>query len=203
VKKRKHNNGGRFRNANNKARNIEAFLAAYERSPLIKAAARAVGITHACHYNWLADEPGYAERFEAAHQRVVDRVGPMAEAEAIKRAIEGVETLVIAEGRPVMVWVDEAGEYVTPPTDPANPGNLKLVLYRESKKSDQLLLFLLRSIYPEKYGDKQKVSLTGANGGPVQSETTHKFDHDRFAEIFRSRFGGDRASDRSSPTNGN
>jgi hypothetical protein len=186
-----------------KAAHVAQFLKAVEKCGLIKEAARAVGLSHSNHFHWLASVPGYAERFAAAMKVAEERVGPQARAELISRAIEGEKTLVIDRGSPVEVWVNPAGEIVAAPDNPKEPGDLKRTLYWEVKKSDTLLQFLLKSLYPDEFGDRQKLSLTGANGGPVQTETNHKFDHARFADLFRSRFGGVGSGDGAAPTNGN
>lgn len=146
---------------------IKAFLAAYRKCGQIKTAARAVPCAPCSHWNWLAEVPGYRELFAEVHAEVVERLGPVAESELVSRAIHGTETLVIFEGQPVTVWVNEDGEFCTPPADPNNPGNLRRVLYREVKKSDGLLQVLLKRLYPEKYADKQKIDHT-SGGQPIQ-----------------------------------
>jgi hypothetical protein len=159
--------GGVFRNGKVRSQNIDAFLKAYERCPMIKTAARSVGIVHTNHYNWLAAVPGYAERFAAVHARAIESLATQVETEAVSRAMEGVRTLVIDRGVPVEVWVNPAGEIVPSPADPKNPGDLKKQLYWEVKKSDGLLQFLLKNVLPDKYGDKQKVDHT-SGGKPIQ-----------------------------------
>lgn len=158
--------GGESRNRQGVAANITAFLAAYERCGMIKPAARAAGITHANHFNWLARVPGYAGRFAEVHNRTVAALAPVAEAELVNRAIDGVRTLVIDRGVPVEVWVNPDGEIVPAPKDPEKPGNLTKTLYWEVRKSDALLIKLLQKLNPE-YAEKQKIDHT-SGGKPIK-----------------------------------
>jgi hypothetical protein len=167
VKRKRKTTGGLFKNGKNRAQNITAFLKAYERCPMVKVAAKSVGIGHPNHYNWIADVPGYAERFAAAHERAIESLAPSIEAEAVSRAMEGVRTLVIDRGVPVEVWVNPDGEIVPAPADPTKPGGLTKQLYWEVKKSDFLLQFLLKNVLPDKYGEKQKVDHT-SGGKPIK-----------------------------------
>jgi hypothetical protein len=147
-------------------RHRREFLKNYERCGFIKEAMRAVGISHCNHYQWLATNPGYAEEFDRVHELVIERLGPRVESEIVSRAIEGEETLVIHNGQPVLAWADESGQYVPPPADPKNPGNLRLVLYRERVKSDRLLVVLARRLMPE-YVEESKIDHT-SGGKPIQ-----------------------------------
>lgn len=140
---------------------------------MIRQAARSVPVTHHSHYNWLTMVPGYAEKFDAVHKRVIARLGPRVEAEIVSRALEGDETLVIYNGEPVLAWADEDGQYVPPPEDPKNPGKLRLVLYKERVKSVRLLMILARRLMPE-YVEKSAVSHTGKDGENLTIEVLYR-----------------------------
>jgi len=105
----------------------EAFLAAFAETATITAAAAVVGIDRRTHYDWLKADPEYTERFRAAEQAVADSL----EAEAIRRAREGVE-----KG----VW--HQGELVG----------------HERQFSDTLLIFLLKGHKPDKFKDRHQVT---------------------------------------------
>lgn len=52
--------------------------------------------------------------------------------------------------------------------------------------------------------DEAKIELTGPNGGPVKTETTHKLDYERFADLYLKRTaGGKPARMAGAPENGN
>jgi hypothetical protein len=153
VKRAKRNN----KRLEVREKNIAKFLDAYERVGCIRDVLWSMGLTHWCHTNWLKRVDGYRERFDAAHARVMEKIGPIAEAEAVNRAIHGERTLVIDKGRPVEVWVNKRGEPQPEPADPEKPGDLQKVLYWETKKSDQMLSLLLRSSNPGRYSDRLSV----------------------------------------------
>ena len=56
---------GKPRNQEKRAREQEAFLAAFARTGIAKTAAEEAGIKPVQHYRWLKDDPPYAERFAA------------------------------------------------------------------------------------------------------------------------------------------
>jgi hypothetical protein len=193
--------GKRSNNKKAQAENIAAFLEAYERCGMIRTASRAVGIAHNNHLHWLATVPGYTERFAASAKVAEERLGPPAVSTLYSIAVEGtLESVRDKDGNQVWDPVDEAGNVIRP-DDKNEPAGYKPAMTRTYHVG--ALQFLLKSLYPDQFGDKAKVSLTGANGGPVQTETTHKFDHARFADLFRSRFGGDGTRPGTAPANGN
>ena len=103
-----------------------AFLAVYPGCGTIKAAAEAVKIDRRRHYEWLAADPEYVTAFEQAKEDAADTL----EAEAIRRAVHGVE-------EPVGWHRGVAGGTVT-------------------RYSDTLLIFLLKGLRPEKYRENVK-----------------------------------------------
>ena len=73
-----------------------AFLAAYQETGTIRAAAEAAGIDRTTHYRWL-DDPEYAELFYQAQQEAVESL----EAEARRRAVTGWQEPIFYQGQVV------------------------------------------------------------------------------------------------------
>lgn len=76
------------------------------------------------HYRWLEESPSYREAFELAKEDAAE----ILEAEAYRRAVEGVE-------KPTGWYKGQPGGYVR-------------------EYSDLLLIFLLKGVRPEKYKDR-------------------------------------------------
>ncbi len=96
------------------------FLEHYKKLFTISRACEATGITRTTYYRWMDDCPSFKTSFEQARQRTTE----LLEAEAIRRAYEGVEQPIIRNGFTVGV----TKEY-----------------------SDTLLIFLLKAADPTKY----------------------------------------------------
>jgi len=97
-----------------------AFLTAYAETGNVTQAAETAGIHRDTHYAWLESDQGYPAAFATAGEAAADRL----EAEARRRAVEGVEQPVWYHG----MQVGSARRY-----------------------SDRLLMFLLRGVRPERY----------------------------------------------------
>jgi hypothetical protein len=102
--------------------------------------------------NWLAAYPEFDREFRDAETNITDRM----EREAIRRAMDGVMTPVVSNGRVVM--------------DPSD--NTKV--YRIREFSDDLLKFLLKGRRRDLYGDR------------VQNDTTHTFSTDGALDELKS-----------------
>src|SRR4051794_17900742 len=102
----------------------------------IDLACQIAGCSRDAHYEWLQKFPEYKEAFEAARDRAVD----MLEAEAHRRAHEGVTKPIFQQGR----HVGDVQEY-----------------------SDSLLTFLLKARRPAIFGDRTALEHTGAGGAPL------------------------------------
>lgn len=100
----------------------DAFLAAYVACGNITAAAAAAGLTRDAHYWWMRELDGYADAFRRAELMSAD----VMEAEAYRRAVEGVDKPIYYKGQ----RVDTIKDY-----------------------SDVLLIFKLKGAKPEKYKD--------------------------------------------------
>lgn len=111
------------------------FLDSFLETANVSRACRVASINRATHYDWLASDPEYAEAFREAEEHAAD----LLEAEARRRAVEGVE--------------EPAGWYQ------GKPGGTV------TKYSDTLLIFLLKGARPEKY--RERIEHTGAGGEPL------------------------------------
>jgi hypothetical protein len=113
------------------------FLATYRTCGNIRKTAELTKIERRTHYKWMDNDPSYKERFMEAHEDAIESL----EAEALRRAVDGVEKPVFGSG----------GQGV---------GTVKVGSIREY--SDTLLIFLLKGAKPEKYRDNAKVQLEGS-----------------------------------------
>ena len=64
-----------------------AFLAAFRATGNVRLACKATSVGRSSHYRWLEKDPEYREAFELAKEDAAD----ILEAEAYRRAVEGVE----------------------------------------------------------------------------------------------------------------
>lgn len=103
-----------------------AFLAAIAETGNLTIAARAVGIDRRRHYDWLANDREYEDEFREAMETAAD----LLEAEARRRAVEGVAEPVFYQGKPV--------------------GAVR-------RFDSTLLIFMLKGIRPEKYRERSDV----------------------------------------------
>lgn len=130
-------------------------LALFAVSGRIDQACESVGVERTSHYRWLKKYPDYATAFEQAREEAAD----LLEAEAWRRAREGVQEPVFNGGKRAADFVyDEKGEVVKDP----ETGRPKSQPAFVRKHSDQLLMFLLKGRRPKVYGDK--VEATGKGG---------------------------------------
>lgn len=106
------------------------FLKALAATGNVTLAAGAAQLPRRGLYHWREQDQGFAAEWAEAIEAATDAL----EAEARRRAIEGVETTVVHGGRMVR---DDAG----------NPLTIR-------RYSDSLLALLLRAHRPEKYRDK-------------------------------------------------
>lgn len=116
-----------------------AFLAAYAKLGNITAAATAAKVGRRSHLRWL-EEPEYAAAFAEAKEEACE----LLEAEARRRAVEGVEEPVVYQGQIQYSGTGKAKKPVT-----------------IRRYSDTLLIFLMKGAMPEKYRDNVRVEHTG------------------------------------------
>lgn len=119
----------------------EPFLKALATLGNYKGAAEAVGLDRKTVFRWRKDDP----EFDQACSDALDEAADTLEAEAKRRAVEGVDEPLTFQG--------------------AIFGHVK-------RYSDQLLTLLLKANRPEKFREKTSMELTGAGGGPVKVDDT-------------------------------
>lgn len=107
------------------------FLEVFRKCGNITLAANRIGITVTQVHTWRKRYPEFTKNFDLAKEEAAD----LLEAEALRRAVNGVENYKFHEGVPLM--------------DPSNPSKFLI----ERKFSDPLLIFLLRATRPEKFKD--------------------------------------------------
>lgn len=129
-----------------------AFLDALREHGTVSAAATAAGRNRSYCYEARANDPAFAAAWDEIDGAVTDQL----EAEAIRRAKDGVINDVYFRGE---------------------------VVGQERVYSDSLLQFLLRGKRPEVYGDRTRLDVAGVPGAPV--ELVVPTDDERAAEIVR------------------
>ena len=118
----------------------EAFLRALADCGIVSVAASIAGITRARAYQVRRQDPGFASAWEEAEEQAADAL----EAEAWRRAVDGVPEPLVSAGRVVR---DDDGQ--------------PLAIRRYS---DNLLLALLKARRPEKFKDRAVVEHDIADG---------------------------------------
>ena len=108
------------------------MLIAFVECGRVDQAATAAGVGRRTHYDWLRDDPEYAEAFAEAEKAAAR----LLEDEAFRRAHDGVRRV-------------KFGKDGSPLIDPATGGP-----YIEHIYSDILLIFLLKGLNPNRYRDK-------------------------------------------------
>jgi len=116
------------------------FLDAYKQRGTVRLAAQAARIPYGKHHEWLETDPEYEPQWKEALSVIAD----MAEEEAIRRGIHGVDEPVIRQ----VTRVDSGGESVT---SWETVGFIK-------RYSDRMLEMVLRALRPEKYRERVDVN---------------------------------------------
>ena len=122
----------------------------------IVSAAAAAGIDRSLHYIWLREDPAYPERFATAWDQAMDTL----EAEAARRAFEGVAEPVFHAGKRVLdVAVDEKGQIKR--NSDGKPIAVPAAIRRHS---DTLLMFLLNGNRSNKYRQRTDARFVDEKG---------------------------------------
>lgn len=161
----------------------QRFLRALASGCTVSEAATAAGVSSGAAYALRRCDADFAEAWRLALEDSAD----VLEAEARRRAIDGVEEPVVYQGQLTPVWErDEYGNTVTrkvrrtvevkgepvevevdEPVQARNPdGSLKYLTIR--KPSDALLALLLKGRRKDVFAERRE--LTGANGEPLNVE---------------------------------
>lgn len=124
------------------------WLDAYGQSANITYACEVAGITRTCYIKWMQRDPEFARQKQLAEAKSVE----ILEAEARRRALEGVERRLFYKGKEIKVKGPDG----------------KLVPYVERSYSDVLTIFLLKAANPAKYCDTARAKSDvdpASNGG--------------------------------------
>jgi hypothetical protein len=161
-----------------------AFLSTLRATGNHSAACRAAHIDRSTPYEARDEDPGFAAAYQDALAEACDAL----EAEARRRAHDGVPEPVVYQGELCGQWLDAEGRVVTRGT----PG-ARLVPLTITRYSDSLLMFLLRGHRPERFRDRASIEHTGSGpGGAIQHEVSADHEHhidadpDRLAAILRA-----------------
>jgi hypothetical protein len=162
----------------------KAFLAAFKICASLTQAAAAIGRDKSCHYDWLAKDAKYAASFEAAKLEAAQSL----EDEAVYRSRVGVYEPNVYQGQfvyPREQYVVTPGVAAVEAVDWKEPGGAvaavdavaEVLGWRDVpgamplgtwKKSDGLLMFLLRGFMPVKYRQQGSLEVSGVGGGPIE-----------------------------------
>ena len=152
---------------------VNPFLTALAQTGVLRAAAAHAGVSTTAVYNRRKTDDDFAAAYEQAIEDSID----LLDHEARHRALHGVEEPVVYQGQLTPVFErDEQGDIVTSPVSGApvqarNPDGTPKWL-TVTKKSDSLLMFVLKGNRRRIYGDKTEV--TGDAGGPIQIDEVKK-----------------------------
>lgn len=154
----------------------KAFLAAYTQTASISKAAKAARIDRSLHYRWLKDDDVYKLAFAAAYLEAGDQL----EDEAVRRAHQGVEEPLVYQGN--FTYRQKLVKDATTGVDRLQNYGRPICV---NKKSDVLIMFLLKGFKREKYRDHGALELSGLGGGPIALEDARlkKLSDDELASL--------------------
>lgn len=147
------------------AKQRAAFLQFFSETGNVSQAAEAAGFNRVSAYRLRHNDPDFAKAWKEAEERAAD----MLEAEARRRAVEGTERYVIAQGKLVN-----------------GPDGKPLI---ERAYSDRLLEILLRAHRPDKFADRKQI--TGRDGGPVKVVTLREMTEEELMALAAAEGEGD------------
>lgn len=128
------------------------FLAALRDLGNVRAACEAAKIDRRTVY----DRRDANEEFKAAWASALDESADLLEAEARRRAYEGVRRLKFERGNLIKIPLEVDGKPVLD-----DQGEPVMVPYVEHEYSDTLLIFLLKGVRPETYRERTDVRHSG------------------------------------------
>lgn len=128
------------------ARRRRIFLETLRAGGIVTAAAEAAGWSRNAAYHHRKADPTFAEKWDEACEMAADAL----EAEARRRAVEGVQEPLVARGAPVYRTDPETGETLRDAE--GNPVPLTITRY-----SDRLLEIMLKAKRPHEYKDRVSV----------------------------------------------
>ena len=135
------------------------FIAHIAATANVTAACELIGVSRATVYEWRAKDAAFCALWEDAVEMATDAL----EAEARRRALDGVQEPIVVMGR---IAKDDDGN----------------TLYVR-KYSDTLMQLLLRAHRPEKFRERTETKHVGPDGGAVQVEAIRERIVSRFARL--------------------
>lgn len=141
-----------------KAAKKRAFLAAFVETASVTHACKILGINRATHYAWLEEDAEHKENFAKSLNMAADHL----EDECLRRGYRGTVRPVMYRGEVCYQDVSEKDAETGQMTVKRKP-----LVIRDY--SDNLAMFMLKGMRPEKYRDNYKAEISGANGGPIDS----------------------------------
>ncbi|SRR5258708_1976952 len=148
-----------------RAKKQQSFLKFYRECANIKASCKAAGINRQTFYNWRDNDPEFAAQLPEADKEADDT----AEFALYDRAVKGIESYVVSQGKIVYEDIPLLNKDGTPKLDQYGEQTyMHGKALKERKYSDGLLTTLLKARMPEKYKEKQQTEHIGPGGGPVQ-----------------------------------
>lgn len=165
----------------------DEFLSALAEKGNVIDACKRSGIPPWVVFKWKKTDPDFAEKWAAAEECVAAWV----EAEAIRRAVEGVKRPLWYKGTPVYVYRSVVDEDGNPVRDERGQELRELVRDEDGQPvqacevvySDTLMLKILAGVLPSKYGTT-RTEVTGKDGEPLV-KTTPIEDASRVAFLLR------------------
>jgi hypothetical protein len=159
-----------------------AFLAALSELGTLTKAREVSGIGRWSHSNWMKKPP-----YRRAYQIARTMFGDHLEAEAVRRAKDGVDRPKFYKGRPIMCPLLDAER--NPILD--EDGQPIMVQYFETEYSDTLMVTLLKAYLPGRYRERKDVKIRTTNQRVAGSTPQEAIDaaRDRLLEIYRDRQG--------------
>ena len=142
------------------------FLAAFRNTANIKHSCKHAGISRQTYYSWKEHDPIFAAHLAQAENDADDTL----EYAAYDRAVTGIPSYVVSQGRIVYEEIPDTDEDGNPKLDKHNNPLMKrgkpLI---ERKYSDTLLSTLLKARMPQKY-NRQQLEVSGPDGKPIQHQ---------------------------------
>lgn len=158
-----------------KAAKKRAFLAAFVETASVTHACKILGISRATHYDWLEEDPAYKEQFGKSLNMAADHL----EDECLRRGYRGIQKPVLYQGKLCYREEPVLDPFTGQPVRDPLTGEMNFV--RSTKPliireySDNLAMFMLKGMRPEKYRENWKGEISGAGGGPIDSHLTITF----------------------------
>jgi hypothetical protein len=130
----------------------DAFLLALASTGNVTVAAQMAEVTRTHVYEWRKTDGAFARAWDDA----IDQAADLLEAEARRRAYEGVQRLKFDRGNVITIpLIGADGKPVIQDGEPV------MVPYIEHEYSDTLLIFLLKGARPETYRERTDVRHSG------------------------------------------